>query len=161
MITIGLRVYSNNKIYYCILEQSSSGDLNYLDISHVNVPKSLIWPEALNFIRNTILDILIEYNVTKAIIRICEFGFILNKNLIERNYIEGVLQEAIASSSVEKFLAGQISEFASLLAIPRNDFKKYANAQLTFAYIPTNLNWDAFSVEERETILTANAAINL
>lgn len=160
MITIGLRVYSNSKIYYCILEQTSTGNLNYLDISHVNVPKSLIWPEALNFIRNTILDILIEYQVDKAIIRICEFGFMLNTKLIERNYIEGVLQETIASSSVEKFLAGQISEFAPLLSIPRSDFKKYTSAQLTFK-LPTSLDWNKFSLEERETILTANAAINL
>lgn len=161
MKTIGLRVYSNSKIYYCIIEKTSDETLNYLDISHLNVPKSLSWPESLNFVRNTILDLLVEYNVKNAIIRICEFGMTLNKNLIERSYIEGVLQETIASSSVEKFIAGQISEFTSLLGIPRDNFKKYANAELTYDNIPSTLNWNNFSLEERETILTANAALNL
>jgi len=161
MKTIGLRVYSNSKIYFSIIEHQTDGSLNYLNISHLNIPKSLNWPEALNFIRNTILDIILEYEVKNAIIRICEFGMTLNKNLIERSYIEGVLQETIASSNVEKFLVGQISEFTSLLGIPRENFKKYANAELIYPNIPATLDWNNFSLEERETILTANAAFNL
>ena len=161
MKTIGLRVYSNKKIYYCILEQDSSGNLNYLDISHLNIPLSLMWPEALNFVRNTILDVLLQYEVDNAIIRICEFGTTLNGALIERSYVEGVLQETIASSNVKKYLAGKIAEFSSLLGIQRDNFKKYAEAELQYPNIPTSLNWNTFTLEERETILTANAALNL
>lgn len=161
MTTIGLRVYSNSKIYYCILEQDSGGDLNYLDISHLNIPSSLQWPEALNYVRNTILDVLLQYRVDKAIIRICEFGTTLNGTLIERSYVEGVLQEAIASSNVNKYLAGKIAEFSSLLGMQRENFKRYATAELAYTNIPPNFDWNKFSLEERETILTANAAINI
>ncbi len=161
MTTIGLRVYSNSKIYYCILEQDGSGNLNYLDVSQINIPVALHWPEALNFIRHTVLDILLEYKIDKAIIRICEFGATLNTTLIERSYVEGVLQEAIASSNVNKYLAGKIAEFTSLLGMERDNFKKYATAELTFANIPSSIDWDRLSLEARETILTANAAINL
>jgi hypothetical protein len=161
MITIGLRVYSNSKIFYCLLEQDNNGSLNYLDISHLNIPLSLQWPEALNFARNTILDILIQYKVDKAIIRICEFGTTMNEAMIERSYIEGVLQETIASSSVKKYLAGKIASFASLLRIERDAFKKFANAELVYPNIPPGLDWNSLKLEERETILTASAALNL
>lgn len=159
MITIGLRVYSNHKIYYCLLEQYSDGSLNYLDISYLNIPLSLQWPEALNFVRNTVLDILLQYKVERAAIRICEFGTIINSPIIERSYIEGVLQESIASSSVKKYLTGKIAEFTSLLSMKRDEFKKYADAELEYSNIPLGQNWNKFSLEERETILVANAAL--
>lgn len=161
MTVIGLRVKSNNRIYYCILEELPDGSLNYVDITHLKIPLALNWPEALNFVRNTILDILLQYEVKKAIIRICEFGITFNSTIIERVYIEGVLQETIASSNVEKYKAGQIAEFTSLLGIKRDEFKKYAQADLNYENIPTEINWDKLSLEERETILTANAALNL
>lgn len=161
MTTIGLRVYSNSKIYYCILEQDNLGNVNYLDISHINIPIALQWPEALNFVRHTVLDILLEYKIDRAIIRICEFGATLNTSLIERSYVEGVLQEALASSNVNIYLAGKIAEFTSLLGMERDNFKKYATAELIFSNVPSSMDWNSLSLEERETILTANAALNL
>jgi hypothetical protein len=161
MTTIGLRVYSNSKIYYCILEQDGSGNLNYIDVSHINIPIALQWPEALNFVRHTVLDILLEYKIDKAVIRICEFGATLNTSLIDRSYVEGLLQEVLASSNVNKYLAGKIAEFTSLLGIERDNFKKYATGELTFTSIPFCVDWNKLSLEKRETILTANAALNL
>ncbi len=161
MTSIGLRVYSNSKIYYCVVEKDVNGNIAYRDISYLVIPKALKWPEALTFTRYTILDILNQYEIKTAIIRICEYGTTFSTNILERCYIEGVLQESIASSSVDLFLAGQISEFTSLLRIPKEDFKKYANGELEYRNIPDEFNWANFSLETRETILTANAALNL
>jgi len=157
MISIGFRVYSDKKIYYCIVEKLPNDDINYLDISSIDIPRALTWPEALAYTRNTILDILNLYAIKKTIIRIAE----LDGASIERCYIEGVLQETIASSLVEKFLAGQIAEFTSLLNIPRDHFKKLANNELQFENIPQEIDWRKLTKAERETILTANAALNL
>lgn len=162
MIGIGIRVYSNSKVYYCLIEKLSDGTINYLDVSHLNVPLSINRPESLNFIRNTILDILTEYGVTKAVIRIAEFGGTLNSIAIERYYLEGVIQESLASSNVQNFIAGQISEISKVGRFAMTDFKKFANAEKDFTKIPSSKNWKSdFSLEERETILTANASLNL
>ena len=157
MTSIGFRVYSDKKIFYCVLEKLQTGDINYLDISSIDIPRALTWPEALAYTRNTILDILNLYTVKKTAIRIAE----LDGASIERCYIEGVLQETIASSPVEKFLVGQIAEFTSLLNIPRDNFKKLADNELQFESIPQELDWTKLTKVKRETILTANAALNL
>lgn len=125
------------------------------------MPLSLKWPEALNFLRNTMLDLLLQYSVDNAIIRISEFGARFNKIFIDRSYIEGVLQETLASSNVKKYIAATIASFTPLLGMQRDQFKKYAADEMKFTKIPTNNNWSSFSHEERETILIANAALNL
>ena len=111
MKVIGFRVSSDKKIYYCIIEKLADDSINYLDYSSIEIPQALNWPEALAYTRNTILDILNLYEIKQAVIRIAE----LDGASLERCYIEGVLQEAIASSPVEKFQTGQISTIASLL----------------------------------------------
>ena len=162
MTGIGIRVFSNSKVYYCLIEKQTDGTLNYLDISYLNVPLSINRPEALNFIRNTILDILTEYNVTKAVIRIDEFGGTLNSTAIERYYLEGVIQESLASSNVQNFFAGQISEITKVAKFQKTDFKKFANAEIDFTEIPPTKNWkNDFSLEERESILACYTSLNL
>lgn len=157
MVSIGFRVYSDKKIYYCIVEKLSDESINYLDFSSIDIPRALIWPEALAYSRNTILDILNLYMIKNTAIRISE----LDSASIERCYIEGVLQETIASSPVEKFLVGQIAVLTSLLDIPRDNFKRLVDNELQFENIPPEINWTRLTKAERETILTANAALKL
>ncbi|EFK34999.1 Uncharacterised protein [Chryseobacterium gleum] len=161
MTSIGFRVRSNNKIYYSIEEEDPDNNLTYRDISILHVPQSLNWPEALNFTRNTIIDIINLYEVKKAVIKINEYGSTYDKLMIQRTYIEGVLQEAIANSSVEKNKAGQISDIYHLLDIQKEDFKLYARGELNFINFPTEIGWGNLSLEERESILAANAALKL
>lgn len=132
MVGIGLRVYSNSKVYYTLIDRKNNGDLTYLDISHLIIPEAISRPEALNFLRNTILDILLEYNVKKAIIRMAEFGRTITTEAVERYYIEGVLQESLASSNVDSYLAGNISEITRIGKIVKTDFKKLANGEINF-----------------------------
>ena len=163
MIVIGLRVYSNSIVYYAVIEKQSEDNFNFLDISQINVPLSIEWPEALNFTRNTLLDILMEYKVDNAALRIAEFGRTLNKIAIERHYIEGVIQESLASSSVNKFVAGQISELTGIANMPKTDFKKYANGEIHSPHYPTTEtpNWSSLILEKRECVLACFTAFKL
>lgn len=154
---IGIRVYSNSRIYYCLMEKEEDDILNYLDISYLNVPLSIELPEQLNFIRNTLLDILNQYEVQRAVIRLAE----LNGASTERIYLEGVIQESLSSSNVERFLAGQIAQITKVGQMDRTDFKKYASAEMSFPYIPEDMNWGALKQEERECILACYTSLNL
>jgi hypothetical protein len=157
MKVIGFRVYSDKKIYYCIIEKLADDSINYLDCSSIEIPQALNWPEALAYTRNTILDILNLYEIKQTVIRFAE----LDGASLERCYIEGVLQEAIASSPVEKFQTGQISTIASLLHIQRDNFKQLVNNEIVYNDIPAEIDWTRISKPEREAILTANSALNL
>jgi hypothetical protein len=161
MIGAGLRVVSDSRIYYCIIDQNSTG-LNYSDISHIQVPMALDRPERLNFVRNTWLDILNLYSVNRAVIRISEFsGFALNHTGYERLYLEGVLQECLAGSGVEKFIATQISQLESAGQFERKSWKKFADGTNTFEHIPPEIDWSKLKLEERESILAAYISIHL
>ncbi len=160
-VGIGLRVYSNKKVFYSIIRQTFTIPLEFLDVSLLNIPFSLDIPERLNFVRNTILDIMTEYEVTRAAIRISEFGRTLDQRGIERIQIEGVLQESLASSMVEKFVAGQISVLASLAGIARSDFKPLASGEKNFQHFPVGRRWQELSLEERESVLACYASLNL
>lgn len=167
MIAIGIRVYSDSSIYYCIIRKDGE-ELNYHTVSKINVPLSLEKPEALNFVRNTLLDILIAYNVQSAVVRIPEivtnplFVKKIDKKAIERYYLEGVIQESLAGSNVNKFLVGQIAELTKVAGMIKTDFKRYADAEIDFQLIPSGLNWKKdFTFEERESILACITALNL
>ena len=162
MKSIGLRVYSNSEIYYTVVEQLPNGTLNYLTVSSLIAPKALEKPEQLNFVRNTLLDIFMEYSVTRAGIRLSEFtGFAATSITVERNYLEGLIQEAVASSLIEKYVAGQIATITSLLNVDREDFKKYASAEMTYNQIPADMDWKKLKLEQRESILVCLCAFNL
>ena len=160
MTGIGIRVLSNKKIYYSIIEQK--GDTyNYISTSHLVVPLAMNKPEKLNYIRNAIVDIIQEYNITCALVRVRERLTNINNLAVERFYIEGVLLESIAGSSVSKYALGQISSITKHLAIERSDFKKYADNELQFENLPEGLDWNDLTIEERESILSCHAALKM
>ncbi|AVP02276.1 MULTISPECIES: hypothetical protein [Enterobacter cloacae complex] len=81
----------------------------------VNIPQTLNIPEKLKYIRNSILDILREYSVDTAAIRVAESN---TQNLnIERLYIEGVIQETFASSNVAQYYTLRKNGICSRLGI--------------------------------------------
>jgi hypothetical protein len=128
-----------------------------LDINAVKVPFSFSWPEKLKYIRRTFLDIIDEYNITKAGIRLTE-SFSQNANNV-RIVIEGVIQELFASSSIEKYFAGGIVTISSKLHIPNDGtFKKLIEGKAVFKDID---NWNEFNKEQKESILTCFAALSL
>jgi hypothetical protein len=76
---------------------------------------------------------------------------------VSRIEIEGVIQEAFASSSLSSYYCGQISTIAARIGIPRTDFKPYVDGAKTFDGVE---NWGDLGREEREAILAALGALN-
>jgi len=151
MITIGFRA-SPKAVTFAIYDTEKSLIVN---VETIKVPLALDTPEALKYIRNTVLDILREYNVQMGGLRITESAA-LTTNL-ERIQFEAVIQEAFASSSLQRYFAGQIANITSRVGIERTDFKKYTAEN--YAYTRIN-DWLGYKKEEREAIITALGAIN-
>lgn len=73
---------------------------------------------------------------------------------IARIQIEGVVQEAFASSLLKSYYVGQISSISARLGIERADFKRYVDGQLDW---PVE-NWASLRKEQREALLCAMGA---
>ena len=152
--SIGIRV-SPKQVYYCILESTDKG-FEIKQIDRIINPKSLEFPEQLKFIRSTLFDIINENKVNLACIRIAESN--AQRISIPRIYIEGVIQELIASSTINKYYIGQISNISAKLGIERSEFKPLVDGENVFMGIEI---WDELSHEERESLITAASALNL
>lgn len=161
MTGIGLRVYSNSCVFYAIIDKDDDGNFDYKSLSCLYVPMSLEKPEQLSFIRNTLLDIYNEYNIQRAGIRMSEFTGHITQVVIERYFLEGVIQESLASSPIEKYVAGQISTLTALLGIERDAFKKLANAEQAFQDVPDAVSWNDLDLEQRESILVCHSVFNI
>lgn len=151
---IGIRA-NPHQISYCVL----TGTMEEFEIKIIDKiinPKSLNVPEQLKFIRSTLSDIINENNVNVACIRITESN--AQQISVTRIYMEGVIQELIASSTIKKYYVGQISNISSKLGIDRGDFKPFANGQSVFLGIEI---WNDLSLEERESLMASASALNL
>lgn len=151
--SIGIRVKPDCIIYSII--QENNGDKEIILMDKVNVPVALEVPEQLKFIRSTFLDIIYENKVNRACIRITES--MAQKPSIERINIEAVIQELIASSTVEKYFVGQISNISAKLGMARENFKKIIESK-ECDFIE---EWSTFKKEEKESLLAALSAFNI
>lgn len=152
--SIGIRA-NPNEIYYCIL----TGTFDEFEITQIDKivnPKSLNIPEQLKFIRSTLSDIINENKVTTACIRIAESN--ARRINIPRVYLEGVIQELIASSTIQNYYVGQISSISSRLGIGRTDFKPLVSGKEVYQEIEI---WNQLNLEERESLLSAVSALNI
>lgn len=115
-------------------------------------------PDQLRFVRTTMLDVIEEFDVIRAGLKLVEHTahgrheFRLN--------LEGVLQEMLASSPVERYFAGRIDRLTFLLGEQSRPLvKQYIRGQQPFDRVPT---WDQYRrVEVRESVLAAIAALQL
>lgn len=153
--SIGIRVKPDSVVYSIIREIGEDKEIVLID--KVNIPVALEVPEQLKFIRSTFLDIILESQVNLACIRVTEPTS--QRLSIERINIEAIIQELIASSSIQKYYVGQISTISAKLGIARENFKplieKKANKCEFFD------GWNQFNKEERESLLAALSAFNL
>lgn len=124
-----------------------------INVDEIKIPAAFTVPEALKYVRSNLLDILREYKVEKAGIRTTEALATPN---VDRLYLEGVIQEAFASSELKSYYIGQISSITKLLRIERESFKPLADGKKD----PGVENWDKMSKEKREAILCAMGASN-
>lgn len=125
------------------------------NVETIRIPNALPTPDALKYVRNNVLDVIREYRIERAGLRVTESAaHTLNIRRIE---IEGVVQEAFASSPLQDYFTGQIATIAAKVGIPRPDFKRYVNGELSFDRVE---NWDDLNEQEREAVLTALAAVH-
>jgi hypothetical protein len=145
MRTMGIRV-APKEVTFAIYDSDSKSLVN---VEEIKVPAAFTVPDALKYIRNNILDVLREFHVSKAGIRVSE-GSAQTIN-ITRVQIEGVIQEAFASSNLDGYYIGQIASISSRIKISRTDFKPLVRGTIDYDIE----NWHSMSQEQREAILCA------
>ena len=91
-----------------------------LNVESLIIPQILNKPEQLKFARHSILDILREYEVDVAGIRVAE-GNSQNQDA-DRLYLEAVFMESFASSSIKKFFVGRKPSISARLGITPAQF---------------------------------------
>lgn len=148
MRTIGIRA-APKAVTFVVFDADADAVLNVEDI---RIPIAFHTPEALKYVRNNLLDILREYGIERAGIRVTEPS--AQSPNIARIQIEGVVQEAFASSLLKSYYVGQISSISARLCIERADFKRYVDGQLDW---PVE-NWASLRKEQREALLCAMGA---
>jgi hypothetical protein len=99
--TLGIRA-APRVITFAVYDSAERAVLNIEDIK---VPIAFEAPDALKYVRNNLLDVLREYEVERAGIRTTEPS--AQTISIERIQIEGVIQEAFASSSLKVTTLGR------------------------------------------------------
>lgn len=152
--TIGFRC-TPHKVFYCIIEKDGSS-FSILNVDYFILPNCLIIPEQLKYIRNNILDVLNEYQIIYGGIRVAESTS--QTQIKNRLYLEAIIQELFASSSVRCYYVGRIANISKLLGIERTDFKKYINGEKNYQLVE---DWNSLKKEERESVLTALGALRI
>jgi len=154
MKSLGIRV-TPSVVYYAITKQEGKR-ITLAICDKIIVPTALSVPEQLKFLRDTFLDIIYENNVKNACIRVVEPN--AQSYDYNRLYIEGVLQEMIASSTIERYYLGRIASMSNKLGINRKDFAPLLFSE-TCDFIP---EWnETKNKEKREAMLASYSALNL
>lgn len=155
MITsIGIRVKPDEVLYSIISENEVDIEIKLID--KIVVPKALETPEQLKFIRGTLKDIINENKVESACIRITESN--ARSISFPRIYLEGVVQELIASSSIKRYYVGQIASISAKLGFPRENFKPLVRGEEVYRDLEI---WGELNRESRESLLAAFSALNI
>lgn len=147
MITIGIRV-APKVVTFAIYNSDTHSVVN---VEEIKIPAAFEVPAALKYLRCNLLDILREFKVSKAGIRATEPTASPN---IDRVQIEGVIQEAFASSDLVAYYVGYIASIASRIGIPRDQFKPLVEGTQEYP-VP---NWANMTKERREAVLCAVGA---
>jgi hypothetical protein len=150
VITIGIRA-APRVLTFAVYDSEENSVLN---VEEIKIPAAFSRPEGLKYARSNLLDVLREYKVERAGIRITEPT--AQRINIDRVELEGLIQEAFASSRLVAYYVGQISTISSKIGFPRTSFKRYVEGEVDY---PID-NWQSMSIEKREAILTALGAVN-
>tara|TARA_R110002033_G_scaffold145020_1_gene182860 strand:- start:2128 stop:2583 length:456 start_codon:yes stop_codon:yes gene_type:complete len=150
MITIGFRA-GPKTVSFAVYD---SENLRVINIEDLRIPAAFAIPDALKYVRSNILDIMREYDVKQAGIRTTEpFAKATNEFRVQ---VEGVIQEAFASSSLESYFVGHIAVISAILNVDKTEFKPIIDGRNDFDIE----GWSAMTKERREAVLTAIGAVN-
>lgn len=153
MNILGIRVEPKKTTFVVI--RYDNNEYVILNSECIKVPAALDFPEKLKYIRNCILDILREYTINIAGIRIAESN---SQNFdITRLHIEGVIQEALSSSDVNKYFTGRKTSIAAKLNMKPGELDDMFKGQKGYDLIK---NWDSLTNQNaREAALVAMGAL--
>ncbi|GAA0469661.1 hypothetical protein [Tatumella punctata] len=133
-------------VVYCTEDK----ELKCVDV--IKIPQTLSTPEQLKYIRNNILDILREFDVSLAAIRVCEAN--AQKPSIDRLYLEGVIQEAFSSSNVRNYYILRKQGIYSRLGINSKEYDSAIQGEKKVMDVDTS----SYDSNTNEAILSALAA---
>jgi hypothetical protein len=128
---------------------------NVENIEKLRIPLAFATPDKLKYVRSNLLDILREYRIQRAGVRITEPN--AQRPSFDRIQIEGVIQEAFASSELQSYFVGQISSIASKLGRNRTELLPLINGDRDY---PGISGWSSMNPSTREALLCAMAAAN-
>jgi hypothetical protein len=126
MITLGIRA-APKSVTFAVYD---SDEERILNVEAIKIPAALARPDRLKYIRSNLLDVLREYKITKAGIRAMEPS--AQSQNMERIEIEGVIQEAFASSELLSYYVGHIASISARLGIERKSFKPLVDGDEDF-----------------------------
>jgi hypothetical protein len=152
MKSIGVRAEPSSVTFSVFCSKTSS----IITLEKIKIPKALATPQGLKHLRTNFIDVLNEFSIETAGLRITES--VAQRPNRDRMGLEAVIQETLASSNLRAYFCGQIANITSKLDIDRKMFKPYAEGNEVFMEID---GWKAMSLVERESILTAVAASNV
>jgi hypothetical protein len=148
MRSIGIRA-APQSVTFAVYDSEEEKLINVEDL---RVPRAFYVPDALKYIRSNLLDILREYSIESAGIRVTEPS--AQSFNISRIQIEGVVLEAFASSALKSYYIGQISSISKRVGIERADFKAFIDGSRSW---PIE-GWPDLKKEQREAVLCAIGA---
>ncbi len=151
MITIGIRA-APSVVTFAVYNSESREVVN---VEQIRIPAAFSSPDGLKYLRSNLLDVLREFKIEKAGLRVTEPS--ARNPSIERIQIEGVIQEAFASSELRAYYVGQVSSISARIGIKRNEFKPLVEGETDYDVE----NWQRMSLEGREAILCAVGAVDV
>lgn len=154
MNILGIRVEPKKTTFVVIEANQETSKVVNNEV--IKVPAALDFPEKLKYIRNCVLDILREYAISIAGIRVTEGN---SQNMdITRLQIEGVIQEAFSSSDVENYFSGRKKSISSRLKISTDEFDEIIKGRKSYEQLN---NWDLLrNQSSREASLVAMGALS-
>ena len=150
---IGFRV-APKTVTYAVVD-GTADEATVLVADEIPVPSALWPPNQLHFVRTVLLDVMEEYGVERAGLRLAE-GVATPPPA--RMYLEGVLQELLASSGVTSYFAGNKARIAKFLGFGGDQPRLTGMIEGTISPAWSE-GWASYRDEQREAILTAWAAI--
>lgn len=150
MLTIGIRA-APTAVTFAVFDSDKRAIVN---VEEIVVPAALDVPDRLKYVRSHLLDVLREYQIERAGLRVTEP--VAQQVSIERVQIEGVIQEAFASSALQSYYTDTIATIAARIGEDRNSIKPMVKGTRD----PGVEGWAGHSEIEREAILCAMGAAN-
>ena len=158
MVGIGFRA-GPGEVYYSICKRLDDNSRSIsLDREVIVVPTALEGPDLLRFMRINMADVISAHKPDAGFVKQADYYPQATKNTA-RIHLEGVIQEAVASSSILHFDSGQKHKLRALLDISESELKALKKGDKVYMGLP---DWDVGSDDApRESVLSAVAATYL